>query len=493
MSLVLIQAEDLANLISEVVAREVAPLKEAIGKLSKPEEPEEPAEDPVEPEQPEQPGVMAQLSSTSGGEWKNGISLQVPRFLLEDTPKARAAFVAGQSVRFSDGQIRTIKSQSAQFNKLYVSVEGGKLSPDVGHPNVVTLRGEVADEAEEPEPARPAPKRRGVVGVNLGMGSADGNGVRGVQNRDYRLPVESEIIRAKGLGFTKFRVHFLWERCIQPGFKSELNMQGIKEVIEVGRLCKRHGCTVLWDLFHNYGGYSPTNNKGDRKKVGAAGGPSVERFALDWKAVIAEIKKDRDCWDATYGIDLMNEWAGVPYSTVFAASQAFLDHCAPIMDDKIAAIEGIHYSSTANWVANNPDFDRLKDPRGKGFIEYSGHLYLDHDASGFYEQGDSVSTADKARGYSPASIGTGRIAAFAKQLQEHGVYGSIGETIVPGNFPNLLTGLSNLLEHNIENGIDTYLFGLGDWFGKSDSTVHNLETARNKKTLELASRLAKAG
>ncbi len=472
----------IADSVREKVMEEIAPqiesLKTAIERLS--------ANDPVT-EQPETPAVTAQITDTTSGEWNKGVSTQTARFLLKDTPLNRAAFVKGAKVRLGDGSTRTITSATAQYNAMFVAVDGQMLNPEqVGHPNKVAIAEPGEEVEEEPEPAKePQPSTgKGQIGFNIGMGAGGDSVLPGKENTNFRLPVESEIQRAVGYGVRRFRIGSLWERNIKPGGRSQLYEDHIERIIEVGRLCKKHGATVMWDLFHNYGGYSNTGSSKDRKKVGDPGGPSIELFANDYKAIIERMKADPDCWDATFGFDIMNEWVGVDYPTVFQASQRFLDVCAPLMDDKKAIFEGINYSSTVHWVKNNPDFYKLKDPRGSlaEFAEFSGHLYLDHAASGFYKQGDSVSAADAKAGITPENIGVKRIQGFANWLKQHGMKGNIGENIVSGNLPNLLKGEAALLDFCIANDIDVYIFGMGDWFG---SNPHNVEIPENKPMLVL--------
>lgn len=350
----------------------------------------------------------------------------------------------------------------------------------------------------QPDP-QPEPRKRGVMGLNLGMGSGAEGFLPGTQGQHYMLPVESEIKRAvEQYGVKRFRIGGLWERCIKPGGKSEVYLghdpQGkpytLTQALQVGRWCKKYGATILWDLMHNYGGYSSTGSGAQRKKVGATGGPSTKLFAKDWAAIIKVLRSDPDCWEATYGIDTMNEWVGVSYATVFDAGQQFLDECAPLLDKKMAVFEGADWSSTINWVKNNPDYHKLKDPRGPGLVEFSGHLYLDQNAGGGYATGDTISAQEMAAGATFENIGVKRAESFFNWLEKNGVKGSIGETIVPGDFPGLLKGMDNLIREALDRGVDVYVFGMSDWFGKT--AHHNVEIARNKNMLELVKTYAKA-
>lgn len=314
------------------------------------------------------------------------------------------------------------------------------------------------------------------------MGAGAPTHLPGVQGTNYRFPIESEIIRAKSYGLTRFRIGGVFERFFPRQDSTELYTGAERSpdtVLRVGRDCHKHGCTVLWDPFHNYGTLYG-------KKLGAAGGLTIDQFAQAWRTFILHVRSDSQAWAATHGFDIMNEWAGVDFPTIFAATQRVLDVCADALGDKLLIIEGKDYSSTANWVANNDGFTKLKDPRGPGLIEFSGHLYLDQDASGFYRTGDTARAPS-----TPESIGVDRLRGFADWLERHGYRGNIGETTAPGDMPRLLKGLENMMVEAKRRGIDVYVFGMGDWFGKSYETVHNLEIDRNKPTLELVKRLAR--
>lgn len=453
------------------------PLAEALARLisAAPQQPQ-----PEQPQPQPTPGGF-QFVNQNGGEWVNGVSTMQPRFFLEDTPEARQAAQPGRMVTLSNGQKRRITDARAVYNHLLVTVEGEKLDAASGYPNKVTIDGEVA-------PAPMPGKRKGIVGTNLGMGQGAPDRIPGVQSTDFRFPIESEIIRAKGYGFRRFRIGGLFERFFKRQGSIEMYMgtdakgkpYSSTSVLEVGRLCKKHGCSVLWNPFHNYGTVFG-------KKVGSTGGLTFDQYAQAWRAFILHVKSDPDAWAATYGFDLMNEWSGMEFDPIFKATQRVLDVCADVLDDKMIVPEGKDFSSTANWVRNNDGFTKLVDPRGPGFLEFSGHLYLDADASGYYKSGDTARAP-----YTPESVGVDRLAGFADWLDRNGYRGNIGETIVPGDMPRLLKGLERMLAMARDRGIDVYIFGLGDWFSDDYTTVHNLEIPRNKPTLELVKGFAVA-
>lgn len=470
---------------AEEVDALIKPLADAIAKLSKPEA--DPAPVDPEPEPIPEPGksLTVELYNSAGDEWKNGVSVKMNRIILRETAEAKAAFVPGATMTFADGSTRKITKVGAAYNALFVEYDGTQLDPNKVA-GKVTVGGAVAP-VPKPEPMPAKPIKDWHLGINLGMGMGASGRIPGIQGTDFSFPVESEIVRAKGYGFRRFRVGGLYERFFKTLGSTEMYMghdargkeYSTTSVIRVGRDCYKHGCTVKWDPFHNYG-------SAFGKKIGSPGGLTYDQFAQAWRALILNIKSDPQAWAATYGFDIQNEWMGMDFDPIFKATQRVLDVCADILEDKIVVIEGKDYSSTVNWVRNNDGFKNLKDPRGPGFIEFSGHLYLDQDASGFYRSGDTAQPPS-----TPESIGTDRLKGFADWIEKHGFRGNIGETIVPGDMPRLLKGLENMLAECRRRGIDVYIFGMGDWFGKTPTTVHNIEIARNKPMLDMAQRFSK--
>ena len=487
-----------AEEVDELINLKIKPLAEAIAKLSandpKPVEPEQP-----KPEEPEELPAAAQYKfiNDTGGEWVNGVSKTRGMLRLEYFPGIEDKVKAGMNAMFKDGSqrkiIRAWKDWGNWLLDIAPDAEGkAPIDTTLGHPNTVKVSGVAVAPTPKPEPEpQPAPIVRPVTGwnlcINLGMGMGASGRIPGVQGTDFSWPVESEIIRAKGYGFRRLRVGGLYERFFKTLGSTEMYMghdakgkeYSATSVLRVGRDCYKHGSTVKWDPFHNYG--SAFN-----KKIGSPGGLTFEQYAQACRAFILHIKSDPQAWAATYGFDLMNEWMGMDFDPIFKANQRVLDVCADILEDKMIVIEGKDYSSTVNWVRNNDGFKHLKDPRGPGFIEFSGHLYLDQDASGYYKSGDTAKAPS-----TPESIGLDRLKGFADWIERYGFRGNIGETIVPGDHPRLLKGLENMLHECRRRGIDVYIFGMGDWFGKTPTTVHNIEIARNKPTLDLVQKFTK--
>lgn len=477
--------------------------------------------------------LEASVNSYNEGDWGNGTwqgAANKQGISLVSTPDAIASFTEGKEVTFVDGSKAKITYAQDLGDGKNLNIwfaDGSKLDPKVGYPNKVKVAkvagstspssGSTGGSNANTGTATPVinvadtakllasiPKYdiisfnnayKGQLFINLGMGAGGDSVLPGIHGRNYALPSEAEIKRAVSYGFKRFRVGFLWERAIKPGGRSELyrgkdssgNNYTIEEMIRVGQTCKKYGATVKWDM-HNYGGYSTTGSSANRKKVGSSGGPSIDVYANDWLAIINALKSDKDCWDATYGFDTMNEWESMTYAVVKAAGQKVLDVCAKTAEKKIFIFEGINYSSTTNWVQNNPDYYMLNHPLGKQYIEFSGHLYLDAGADGYYTEGDVLSSQDAARGWTHATVGLERIKGFANWCKANGVKGNIGENIVTGSMSKLMVGEAALLKFCYDSGIDVYIFGMGDWFGNN---AHNIELEVNKPMLALTQAVCK--
>lgn len=467
-------------------------------------EPEPQPQPEPQPEPPLQVTVIAKiLDSNSKEEWTSGVSKLVPRFVIKDSPENRKAFKVSGMATFGDGGKRRITNVTIAHGNIYPEVEGGLLDPaKAGHPRTVTATADVEDADEEvpkdPEPSpeqqpNPGAKRKGQMGTAIGMGMGKPEVVPGVMDRDFFLPTEDDILRAKALGLRLLRVGSLRERLIKPGGKHELYLgekDTLPNLVKWLRLVKKHGCQAMTDLFHNYGGFSEGNNAAksgnpQHKKIGVSGGPSYDMFAQDTKAILQYLQTDPDAWDAVYGIDNMNEWVGLPSDNVFHAHQRFLDVCAPIMGSKMAILEGNAYSNTPNFWDHNPRFKDLKDPRGKGFIEFSGHLYADQDYSGAYKSGDTV-----RQGENFDTFYINRLKPFLDGCEKLGAKASIGEWIVPGDHPKLLEGSRKGIEYGLGRGCNFIVFGMGRGYSTNASNHWNLEIPRNKPTLEVVKRLA---
>lgn len=357
---------------------------------------------------------------------------------------------------------------------------------------------ETPEEPDEPTNPEVPTQRKGQMGTALGMGMGYPQLVPGELGTTYQLPTEDDVRRAVSYGMKIFRLGSLRERLIKPGLKSELYLgsdakgksYSLPKIRDFLRFCNSVGCKVMLDLFHNYGGFSEgdnaiKSNNPQHKKIGTEGGPSYDVFANDWKAIIQYLKQDPEAWAAVYGIDSMNEWVSLPSDNVFYAHQRFLDVCAPIMDDKIAVLEGNAYSNTPNFWDHNPRFKDLKDPRGPGFIEMSGHLYADADYSGSYKTGDTVRPGEDFD-----TFYINRVKPFLDGCEQYGFKASVGEWIVPGDHPKLLDGSRKGIEYALDRGCNVFVFAMGRGCSAAESNHWNLEIARNIPTLNVVKALA---
>lgn len=482
MNLVVIEKEELANLIRA----EIAPLAAAIAELRAVEKPKpEPQPEPEEPAQPEPQGVTAQVSNSTGGEWQQGVSVQTPRFMIRETSQARAAFVKGATVKFSNGQSRKITDVVVAHGNIYPTVEGDKLPPSVGYPNTVTA---VKGDSEEAEPdgelpaskPDPAPVGKGQVFLNLGLGMGGDTVLPGKHGQHYNFPNLDEWKQAAAQGFKRARVGFLWERAIRGGAGTgNLDEAHMQLMHQTASYAAQVGMTILWDM-HNYTGYSTTSTSKDRKKIGA--GVPIEALGNDWKVIAKRLMSNPVTRRVTYGFDLMNEPI-ISWDIWKQAVQHAINQVASVAPDKVCGIEGIAYSSTINWVKNNPGMENITHPNGDEFLEFHGHLYLDERASGYWD------TPKDKTGKADPMLGVNRIRSFAEWGKKHGKKLAIGETMAPGIYPEFVKALDNMLAFNVENGIDTYVFfaarGAGDnW--------HNINKPENKPTLDVILKWANA-
>lgn len=79
----------------------------------------------------------ANINNVTGGEWDRGVSTQSARFLIPDNATNQTNFAVGNTVKFADGDTRTITTMTAS-GQLFVSVTGAVLDPAlVGYPNAV--------------------------------------------------------------------------------------------------------------------------------------------------------------------------------------------------------------------------------------------------------------------------------------------------------------------------------------------------------------------
>ncbi len=79
------------------------------------------------------------------------------------------------------------------------------------------------------------------------------------------------------------------------------------------------------------------------------------------------------------------------------------------------------------------------------------------------------------------NVGILRIKSFLDWGRKHGLKLSIGETMVPGIYPEYVEALDRFLAHNVEHGVDTYVFFAARGAG---ANWHNINKPENKPTLD---------
>lgn len=512
-------AAALEELSTEATPEEEPPVEEE----PTPVEPTDPVEEPSDPETPTEPEVPAEPVSyigtaakinafTDATYWNKGTFRSKPGFSIPHSEINEKAFVVGAKVELADGQVRRINYAQKVLPHMSIFVDGYAIDPLlVGAPNSIVVTDKeivnteivvtppVVETPTEPTPTPTTPAAGfGEMGTALGMGMGYPQLVPGEIGSHFQLPTEDDVQRAMSYGMKLFRLGSLRERLIKPGLQSELYLgtdakgksYSLPKIRDFLRYCNSVGCKVMLDLFHNYGGFSEgdnaiKSNNPQHKKIGTEGGPSYDVFANDWKAIILYLKQDPEAWSAVYGIDNCNEWISLPSDNIFYAHQKFLDVCGPILDDKMAVLEGNAYSNTPNFWDHNPRFKDLVDPRGPGFIEMSGHLYADANYSGMYETGDTVRAGENFD-----TFYINRVKPFLDGCEQYGFKANIGEVIVPGNLTKLLNGTRLGLEYALDRGCNVFIFGMGRGYSAAESNHWNLEIARNVPTLEVVKALA---
>lgn len=325
--------------------------------------------------------------------------------------------------------------------------------------------------------------KKGKIFFNGGMGPGAPTYLPGRCGTNYGMISESEIKELVAMGVEEIRHGFLAARVLQPGGKSILyrgtNATGdphqFEAMLQVGKWCKQYGLKIMWDM-HNYGEFINADNEANATIY------DLDTWVRDWTAIITALKADADTWFATSRFDTMNEWkAQFTAAQLVAAFQKLLNAVGVLSEDKVFVFEGTYWSSCINWVSNvGKEYATLKHPVDNKYIEFSAHLYLNQDAGGMYGEGDTLNANE---GVTFDNIGIVRITSFAKWLKQYGFSGSIGECMVPGDCPQLLRGMRNLMLFCITNGINMYLFC---WTGWAANSVHDLKSTRNVPMLNLA-------
>jgi endoglucanase len=357
----------------------------------------------------------------------------------------------------------------------------------MGHPNTVSVsgdageadpEGELSGPEQQPEPEVSKPvTSKGLMCVNLGLGMGGdtiAGGLPGREGHHYFFPNQAEFDYCASLGIPKTRCGFLSERAVPgPAGKGKVSEEHALQMIRTARYAKNAGIKVLWDM-HNYSGHSTTNKSGDRKRIGTSEYPT-EALGEMWFKLLDRLLQDPDFQDATYGLDTMNEPI-ISWAEWKPALQHAVNRIAEVAPGYMVICEGIKYANTPNFVTNNPGAETITHPHGKAWLEWHGHLYLDNGQDGFWT--DAKETKDQVE----ADIGLKRIKPFADWGKKHGLKLGIGETNVPGIYPNHQRELDKMLAFCVENGIDVYPFYIarnaaGSW--------HDLQKPENKSTLDI--------
>ncbi|ASN68643.1 hypothetical protein 3S11_21 [uncultured Caudovirales phage] len=458
-----------------------------------------PVQEPQKPvETPTTALSLVPNAQVTGGDWDNGV------WVADDT--ARISVASDPALKIGiigvagDGVARKVKNVEVFGDKTSITFDGNKLDPSkvAGKAVIFTVpksEGSSATPVTPSVPANdPAPsagsirRRYGKIYTNAGMGSgADGDAyIPGIYDTNYSFFTEAEARRIKSYGFDEVRVGFLMGRIIVSAGSGKMYLgkdpkgknYAATQMYEVGKICKKVGLTIMWDN-HVYGTF-PCNGSQKKQQLGV--GYSYEQFANDWYTLISHLKADPDTWSVTTRFDLCNEPILQTDAVLVKAYQTVIDKCAPISEDKIFVLEGRVYASARNWVQLNPTLHTVTHPRGRQYIEFSAHLYLDPGADGYYDengnqiidaQDDKLSDTDIKNGVTFETVGISRIQGFADWLKKYDFNGNIGENLVVGSLANLMKGERRLLEFCIENGINVYLFGVSDWFGNANP--HNIE------------------
>lgn len=460
----------------------------------KPDEPEQPEPAPEDPE-PDQPddefiALTLKINNFNGkpdfekGVWvrDDDVRVSVPK-----TTKSAEALKKGAKVKLADGKVRTVTQLQTIGDNHSVTMDGPKLEPaKVGHPGSLTTVTQDAQDDEPvdiepaPAPTEPGPKPvplKKLVNVNLGLGMGHEQVVPGKHGHHYNWPNQDEFKKVADDGFGIARCGGLWERWKLGGAgkgRGQLNHGEMDRMLQVAEYANNVGMQILWDK-HNYSGYSATGNGSNsiRKKIGTPEVP-IQALGDDWALALEYLWKHEHFRKATHGFDVMNEPI-IPWATWKPALQHTINRIGAISDARVIC-EGINYSNTTNWVTNNPGMELLTHPKGKQYLEFHGHLYLDNGQDGFWS--DGVETADKPQ----LDVARKRLKGFKEWGQKHGLNLGIGETMVPGIYPNHIKELDTLLGECVDAGIAVYLFFSARGAGNN---WHNIYKPENAPTLKV--------
>ena len=480
-------ADQFALLLDGTAPEVVVPTPEVPPTKPAPTEPE--LAEPAPEYQPDPVAFTAKINDFNGApDFSKGVWVGTPAAVRVSVPVSATspqAFAVGQKVKLADGVVRKVTMLQTIGQNHSITMDGPALNPDiVGHPNVLATESAIVEApVEVTPPSVPVTSGPGMVYLNLGLGmGGDGpaGGLPGKHGQHYRFPQLDEWKLAASQGFKRARVGFLWERAIRGGAGSgNLDAAHMQLMHQTAAFAKQVGMTIMWDM-HNYSGYSTTNSSSGRKRIGSPEVP-IQALGNDWKVIAGALMSNPVTAEVTHSFDIMNEPI-ISWEIWKPALQHAVNQIASVAPHKVCSCEGIRYSNTTNWVTNNPGMETITHPNGKEYLEFQGHLYLDNGQDGFWT--DAVET----KGIVDVNVGINRIKSFLEWGKKHGLKLSIGETMVPGRYPQYVAALDKFLAHNVATGIDTYVFFAAAGAGNND---HNINKAENKPTLDVILKYSK--
>lgn len=466
---------------------------------------EEPKEEDVPPTIPPDSGVpslpdepeqvvqgVARINNFNGApDFSKGVWTGTPAAVRVSVPvgsNGEEAFSLGARVKLADNIERTVIQVEKLGTNLSITMTGNALDPDlVGYPHTLRTAGFANENQDNPVITTPAPTpptpvpgvtQKGRICLNAGLamgGDTAAGGLPGKHNQHYFWPTLGEFQLMKAMGVSCVRVGFLHERMCPGGVgKGTISPVYLAEAKQCFKDAKEAGMTLVMDM-HNYTGYSTTNTSKNRIRIGQPGYP-IEALGNDWKMIARAFMDDANGQDVIEGFDFMNEPI-VSWAIWRQAAQHTINMIGEEAPDRDIHLEGINYSNTTNWVTNNPGIELMTHPVSKSKIVWHGHLYLDRGQDGFWT--DGIETQDKV----DANIGISRIASARDFAKKHGHRLVIGETMVPGIYPNYLIAFDRFLAHNVANGIDTYVFYFSKHAAKSWHDLYY--KPENRPTLEI--------
>ncbi|WP_462383416.1 glycoside hydrolase family 5 protein [Pseudomonas sp. Marseille-QA0892] len=439
---------------------------------------------PQQPEQPKpaegaKPVASLSIGGSTDGEWVKGFSKDRNMIAFAATADNKKHLIVGRTMKFASGETRKITGNGTSMGKVWLEYDGTKLAPVDGPVEIYEGQSVPKLEGVSESIVAPAPQAKGRILLNIGLGSGGDWILPGKDGTEYRLPTRRDWEGAAKHGFKSTRLGFLWERMTGGGAPGRGQVNGyfvdrLLKSLEIGR---EVGMDVSALDMHNYAGYSTTDTSKDRKKIGTSAVP-IHALGDDWAAFLTELMKNDVARTMITGIDVMNEPVGIKWDVWKQALQHAVTKIAGVVPDLPIHLEGINYSSTIDWVKNNPTMHEIVHPRGKDFLIPHGHLYLDERASGFWE-----TAKDKADDFQPDD-GIKSLQSFYNWCVQNGYKRrAIGETWVPGGFPRSQKSLDNMLGWCIDHGVDVYLWY---WSEGANGSIQDMQSAKNRSTLDIA-------